>query len=116
MRWYNTSILDKSTIIWQAQPAEFGVPKGRKRAGRGKPAIAGAAPANKQKETEPRRKEWAAEASASMCNRRLYHPLTTFGVQIIFMVSRGSVASRLHPCLCSDVPAGLRIPQAAPAR
>ena len=51
-----------------------------------------------------------------MCSSYLYHPLTSFGVQIIFMVSRGSVASRLHPCLCSDVPAGLRIPQAAPAR
>ena len=47
-----------------------------------------------------------------MCNRSLYHPLTPFGVQIIFMVSRGSVASRLHPCLCSDVPLGLQIPLA----
>ena len=37
-----------------------------------------------------------------------YHPLALLGVQIVFMVSRGSVASRLHPCLFSNVPAGLK--------
>ena len=55
-----------------------------KRGGRGKPAIAGAAPANKQKIMEPRRKEWAAETSASMCSSRLWHPLAPLGVQIVF--------------------------------
>ena len=106
-------IISQSSInreLASQRRAEFGVPQGRQRAGRGKPAKAGAAPANKQKITEPRRKEWAAEGSASMYNRSLYHPLTPFGVQIIFMVSRGSVASRLHPCLPSYVPHGTQIP------
>ena len=47
-----------------------------------------------------------------MCNSRLYHPLTTFGVRIHSMVSRGSAPTPLHPCLCSNVPAGLKIPLA----
>ena len=71
--------------------------QGRKRTGRGKPASAGAAPANKQRITEPRRKERAAENSASMHNHRLYHPLTAFGVRIGFMVSRGFVAVATPP-------------------
>ena len=110
------------------QRAEFGVPKGRQRAGRGKPASAGAAPANKQKITEPRRKEWAAACHGvgrKPGDGRPWHQCVAVasgtlslrsGFRLFFMVSRGSVASRLHPCLCSDVPAGLRIPQAAPAR
>ena len=63
MRWHNKSIIDKSGIgepQASQRRAEFGVPKGHQRAGRGKPASAGAAPANKQKITESRRKEWAA--------------------------------------------------------
>ena len=50
--------------------------------------------------------------SALMCNRSLYRPLTPFEAQIIFMVSRGSVASRLHPCLPSYVPDGTQVPWA----
>ena len=87
MRWHNKSIIDKSGIgdeFASQRRAEFGVPKGRQRAGRGKPALAGAAPANKQKIMEPRRKEWAAEALASMCSSRLWHPLAPLGVQIVF--------------------------------
>ena len=49
--------------------------------------------------------EWAPTKGVGGC-----HPLTTFGVLIYFMVSRGSVASRLHPCLTSTVPAGLKFP------
>ena len=41
-----------------------------------------------------------------MCSSRLYHPLALLGVQIGYMISRGSVALRLHPCLSSDVPDG----------
>ena len=69
--------------------AEFGVPSGRQSIGRGKPACAGAAPADKQKITEARRKEWAAEGAASMGSSGLYHPLALLGVQIVFYGEQG---------------------------
>ena len=83
--------------------------------GRGKPAIAGAAPANKQKITEPRRKEWAAEGSASMCSNRLYHPLALLGVLILFFELPRVPSLRVSTLGYLLPPCGLRIPQAAPA-
>ncbi len=73
---------------------------------------------------EPRRKEWAAACHGvgrkpGDGRPRLQCITTTSttlslrsGFRLFFMVSRGSVASRLHPCLCSDVPSGLLFPLA----
>ena len=55
---------------------------------------------------EPRRKEWAAAALASMCSNRLYHPLALLGVLIFLRVTQGSAAARLHPGLLSPALTG----------